>query len=60
VRKGYSLVELLVALIVFSLLSSALLSELLGSLQANQLGGQEARALAVAKNYFERARRENR
>jgi prepilin-type N-terminal cleavage/methylation domain-containing protein len=59
-RKGYSLVELLVALAVFGLVSSALLSGLLGTLQANQLGGQEARALAVAKNYFERARRESR
>jgi prepilin-type N-terminal cleavage/methylation domain-containing protein len=60
VRKGYSLIELLVALAVFSLVSSALLLGLLGTLQANRLGGQEARALAVAKNYFEQARRESR
>jgi prepilin-type N-terminal cleavage/methylation domain-containing protein len=60
VRKGYSLIELLVALAVFGLVSSVLLSGLLGTLRANQLGGQEARALTVAKSYFERARREGR
>jgi len=60
VRKGFSLVELLVAFAVFGLVSSALLSGLLSIFRANQLGGQEARALAVAKNYFERARREGR
>jgi prepilin-type N-terminal cleavage/methylation domain-containing protein len=59
VRKGYSLIELLVALAVFGLVSSALLSGFLGVFRANQLGGQEARALAVAKNYFERAQRES-
>lgn len=58
-KKGFTLLELLLALLVFGLVSSALLSGLLGVYRANRLGGQEARALAVAKDYLERVRQES-
>lgn len=57
-RKGFSLVELLVALAIFGLLSAAILSGLLGVFQVNRGASLEARAVVVAKDYLERARRE--
>jgi len=58
VRKGFSLLELLVALAVFGFLSVAILGGLLGVFRVNRSAGLEARAVAVAKDYLERARRE--
>lgn len=55
-RKGFSIIEILVALAVFGLISSALLTGLLGTLQVNKKGALEARALTVAKGYLEKAR----
>ncbi|RTI33958.1 prepilin-type N-terminal cleavage/methylation domain-containing protein, partial [Thermus scotoductus] len=57
-RKGFSLLELLVALAVFGFLSVAILGGLLGVFRVNRSAGLEARAVAVAKDYLERARRE--
>ena len=57
-KKGFSLVELLVALAVFGLLAAAILSGLLGIFRVNRSAGAEARAVVVAKDYLERARRE--
>ena len=56
-KKGFSLVELLVALAVFGLLAAAILSGLLGIFRVNRSAGAEARAVVVAKDYLERARR---
>jgi prepilin-type N-terminal cleavage/methylation domain-containing protein len=58
VKKGFSLVELLVALAIFGLLAAAILSGLLGIFRVNRSAGTEARAVVVAKDYLERARRE--
>jgi len=58
VKKGFSLVELLVALAIFGLLAAAILSGLLGIFRVNRSAGAEARAVVVAKDYLERARRE--
>jgi prepilin-type N-terminal cleavage/methylation domain-containing protein len=58
VKKGFSLVELLVALAIFGLLTAAILSGLLGTFRVNRSAGTEARAVVVAKDYLERARRE--
>jgi prepilin-type N-terminal cleavage/methylation domain-containing protein len=57
VKKGFSLVELLVALAIFGLLAAAILSGLLGIFRVNRSAGTEARAVVVAKDYLERARR---
>ena len=57
-RKGFSLVELLVALAIFGLLAAAILSGLLGVFRVNRSANTEARAVVVAKDYLERARRE--
>jgi prepilin-type N-terminal cleavage/methylation domain-containing protein len=57
VKKGFSLVELLVALAIFGLLAAAILSGLLGIFRVNRSAGAEARAVVVAKDYLERARR---
>ena len=57
-KRGFSLVELLVALAVFGLLAAAILSGLLGIFRVNRSAGAEARAVVVAKDYLERARRE--
>ncbi|WP_117236680.1 prepilin-type N-terminal cleavage/methylation domain-containing protein [Thermus sediminis] len=58
-KKGFSLLELLVALAVFGLLSAAILGGLLGVFQVNRGASLEARAVVVAKDYLERARRES-
>ncbi|MGC8967487.1 MAG: prepilin-type N-terminal cleavage/methylation domain-containing protein [Thermus sp.] len=58
-RKGFSLLELLVALAVFGLLSAAILASLLGVFRVNRSAGLEARAVVVAKDYLERVRRES-
>ena len=58
-KKGFSLVELLVALAIFGLLSAAILSGLLGVFRVNRSAGLETRAVVVAKDYLERARRES-
>jgi prepilin-type N-terminal cleavage/methylation domain-containing protein len=57
VKKGFSLVELLVALAIFGLLAAAILSGLLGIFRVNRSAGAEARAVVVAKDYLERARK---
>ncbi|WP_448377790.1 PulJ/GspJ family protein [Fervidobacterium sp.] len=57
-KKGFSLVELLVALAIFGLLAAAILSGLLGVFRVNRSASAEARAVVVAKDYLERARRE--
>jgi prepilin-type N-terminal cleavage/methylation domain-containing protein len=57
VKKGFSLVELLVALAIFGLLAAAILSGLLGIFRVHRSAGAEARAVVVAKDYLERARR---
>lgn len=57
-KKGFSLVEILVALAIFGLLSGIVLSSLLGLFRANRATGSEARAVVVAKNYLEQAVKE--
>lgn len=58
-KKGFSLVEILVALAIFGLLSGIVLSSLLGLFRVNQSAGLEARAMVVAKDFLERAVKES-
>ncbi len=57
-RKGLTLIELLVALALFGALSLALVGALLTAFRTNQASGLEARATALAKAYLERVPRE--
>lgn len=57
-KKGFSLIEILVALAIFGLLSGLVLSSLLGLFRTNRAASNEARAVTVAKNYLEIATRQ--
>ncbi|APD08701.1 MULTISPECIES: type IV pilus modification PilV family protein [Thermus] len=57
-KKGFSLLEILVALAIFGLLSGLVLSSLLGLFRINRSGNLEARAVVVAKDFLERAVKE--
>ncbi len=59
-RKGFSLVEILVALALFGLLSGFALHALLGSFRIHQSSRLEGTAALVAKAYLERALAEAR
>lgn len=58
-RKGFSLVEILVALAVFGLVSGVVLSSLLGLFRINRSASLEGQAAVVAKDLMERAVRES-
>lgn len=57
-RKGFSLIEILVALAIFGILSGLVLNSLLGLFRVNRATSSEARAVTVAKNYLEMATKE--
>lgn len=57
-KKGFSLIEILVALAIFGLLSGLVLSSLLGLFRTNRAASNEAGAVTVAKNYLEIAIKE--
>ncbi len=58
-KKGFSLIEILVALAIFGLLSGIVLSSLLGLFRINRSAALEAQAVVVAKDFFERAVKES-
>ena len=55
VKRGFSLIEILVALALFGLLSALTFSSLLGLFRTNRLSNLEAEAALVAKGYLEQA-----
>lgn len=54
-KRGFSLIEILVALALFGLLSALTFSSLLGLFRTNRLSNLEAEAALVAKGYLEQA-----
>ncbi|WP_243027176.1 PulJ/GspJ family protein [Thermus albus] len=56
-KKGFSLVEILVAVAIFGLISGLVLSSFLGIFRVNRATSAEGRAVTVAKDFFERATR---
>jgi len=58
-KRGFTLVELLVALAILGLVSALALSSLLSLFGVNRKTALEAQATLVAKDFFERAVRES-